>query len=182
MLYFCLLILFVQDCVSLDLERDKTLIIAKSFVGTKEVGKNSGYWVDKFLKSVRLKPGAEWCGAFVGFCLDSAKVKSLKIRSGLARKYVTKNSIKATSVIEKNMIIPKGSLLIWRRGNTIFGHVGIVEKWQGKNGSTIEGNTTSGKKGIQYAGNGVYARNRSIYPLNYFRITDFTIYGTEYIK
>jgi len=182
MLYFYLLTLFVQVCVSQDLERQKTFNIAKSFVGTKEVGKNSGFWVDRFLKSVGLKPGAEWCGAFVGFCLDSAKVKSLKVRSGLARRYVTKSSIKATKVIQSNMKVPQGSLLIWRRGSTIFGHVGIVEQWQGKTGSTVEGNTTSGKKGVQYAGNGVYARSRAIYPLNYFRITDFTIYGTEHSK
>lgn len=182
MLYFCLQILYVQDCVSLDRERNKTLSIAKGFIGTKENGKNSGFWVDKFLKSVSLKPGAEWCGAFVGFCLDSAKVKSLKIRSGLARRYVVKNSIKATTVVEKNMTIPKGSLLIWRRGSTIFGHVGIVKEWKGKKGSTVEGNTSIGKKGSQYAGDGVYARYRNINPFNYFRITDFTIYDTESIK
>lgn len=159
-------------------EAKRTLQISKGFVGVQEEKRNSGYWVDRFLKSVGLKPGAEWCGAFVGFCLDSAKVTSLKVRSGLARRYVQKNSIKATKVLEGNMFIPEGSLLIWRRGTTIFGHVGIVEKWKGKSGTTIEGNTSSSNKtSLQYAGQGVYRKKRTINPYNYFRITDFTVYG-----
>ncbi len=159
-------------------ERESTLTIAKGFIGVQEEKRNSGYWVDRFLKSVGLRPGAEWCGAFIGYCLDSAKVTSLKVRSGLARRYVQKNSIKATKVLEGNIKIPSGSLLIWRRGTTIFGHVGIVESWKGKSGTTIEGNTSgSNKTTLQYAGHGVYRKRRTINPFNYFRITDFTIYG-----
>jgi hypothetical protein len=178
-LSFYLLTFFALVSVSLIAkERDNTLRIAKGFIGVQEEKRNSGYWVDKFLKSVGLKPGSEWCGAFVGYCLDSAKVKSLKVRSGLARRYVQKNSIKATKVLEGNLSIPSGSLLIWRRGTTIFGHVGIVENWKGKNGTTIEGNTSSSNKiKLQYAGQGVYRKQRTINPYNYFRITDFTIYG-----
>jgi hypothetical protein len=52
-----------------------------------------------------------------------------------------------------------------------------VKQWKGKSGTTIEGNTSSGTRGSQNDGDGVYQRNRSIYPLNYFRITDFSIYG-----
>lgn len=159
-------------------EAKRTLQISKGFVGVQEEKRNSGYWVDRFLKSVGLKPGAEWCGAFVGFCLDSAKVTSLKVRSGLARRYVQKNSIKATKVLEGNMSIPEGTLLIWRRGTTIFGHVGFVVSWKGKSGTTIEGNTSSlNKTSLQYAGQGVYRKKRTINPYNYFRITDFTVYG-----
>ena len=158
-------------------DKISALNIAQSLVGVKEEKKNGGYWVDKFLRSVGLRSGNQWCGAFVGFCLDSAKVSSLKVRSGLARRYVTKNSIKATEVLRRNMVIPSGSILVWRRGTTMFGHVGFVKQWKGKTGTTIEGNTSSGIKGNQYDGDGVYQRVRSIYPLNYFRITDFTVYG-----
>lgn len=180
MVCFYLLTSFVPVCVSQILDdKIRALKIAQSLVGVKEEKTNGGYWVDKFLRSVGLRSGNQWCGAFVGFCLDSAKVTTLKIRSGLARRYVTKYSIKATEVIRKNMIIPSGSILVWRRGNTIFGHVGFVKSWKGKNGITVEGNTSSGKKGSQNDGDGVYQRLRSIYPLNYFRITDFTIYGKD---
>jgi hypothetical protein len=158
-------------------ESSKVLKIAQSFVGVKEQNNNSGYWVNKFLKNVHLSSGNQWCGAFVSYCLDSAKVTSLKVRSGLARRFVTKKSIKATQVLYGNKQIPSGSIIIWKRGGSIFGHVGIVEQWKGLKGYTIEGNTTSGIKGVQFTGDGVYRRIRSIYPLNYFRITDFTIYG-----
>lgn len=178
MLYFCLLtssvLVYASQTVN---ESSKVLKIAQSFIGVKEQNINSGYWVNRFLKNVKLPSGNQWCGAFVSYCLDSAKVTSFKIRSGLARRFVTKNSIKATKVLYENKELPSGTIVIWRRGSSIFGHVGIVDQWTGKKGFTIEGNTTSGKKGVQYAGDGVYRRYRSIYPLNYFRITDFTVYG-----
>jgi hypothetical protein len=178
MLFSCLQTLFAPVYASQILdEKQRTLQIAKSFVGIKEEKTNGGYWVDRFLRSVGLRTGNQWCGAFVGFCLDSAKVTSIKVRSGLARRYVTKQSIKAKEVMQKNITIPSGSILVWRRGNTLFGHVGFVKQWKGKSGTTIEGNTSSGTRGSQNDGDGVYQRNRSIYPLNYFRITDFTIYG-----
>lgn len=158
-------------------ERLNTLAIAQGFVGTKEEwGDNRGYWVNRFLYNVKSKPGNQWCAAFVSFCLDSANVKTLKTRSALARNFVRPYSIKATRVISENMEIPAGSIIIWRRGTTIFGHVGIVKSWKGKQGTTIEGNTSSGLQGSQDNGDGVWERKRTINPFNYFRITEFTIY------
>lgn len=158
-------------------ERLKTLSIATGFIGVKEEwGTNRGYWVNRFLTNVKSKPGNQWCAAFVSFCLDSAGVKSLTTRSALARSFVRPYSVKATKVISENMEIPPGSIIVWRRGTTLFGHVGIVEQWRGKSGTTIEGNTSSGVKGSQNDGDGVYRRKRTINPYNYFRITDFTIY------
>lgn len=158
-------------------ERLNTLKIAEGFIGVKEEwGSNKGYWVNRFLLNVKSKPGNQWCAAFVSFCLDSAQVKSLQTRSALARSFVRPNSVKATKVINENIDIPAGSIIIWRRGTTMFGHVGIVKRWKGKQGITIEGNTSSGSKGSQNDGDGVYERSRAISPYNYFRITDFTIY------
>jgi len=156
----------------------EVLKIAEGFVGVKEQKNNSGYWVDRFLKSCRLKPGAQWCAAFVNFCLDSAGIKTLPFTgSGLARHFATLNkTIKATEVLQKNMEIPPGAIIVWRRGSTPFGHAGIVKKWKGKNGDTVEGNTSSGLKGSQHDGDGVWKRSRSINPTNYFRITDFITY------
>ncbi len=150
--------------------------IAYEFIGTKESGDNSGYWVTKFLKSVGLRPGNPWCAAFVSYCLDSAKITTMKTRSGLARHFISKNkTIKATKVSFDNMKIPIGTVLIWRRGTTTFGHVGFTDQWQGKSGTTIEGNTTSGKSGSQWNGGGVWSRKRTINPYDYFRITDFAL-------
>lgn len=150
--------------------------IAYEFIGTKESGDNSGYWVTKFLKSVGLRPGNPWCAAFVSYCLDSAKITTMKTRSGLARHFISKNkTIKASKVSFDNMKIPMGTVLIWRRGTTTFGHVGFTDQWQGKSGTTIEGNTTSGKSGSQWNGGGVWSRKRTINPYDYFRITDFAL-------
>lgn len=97
--------------------------------------------------------------------------------SGLARHFATRNkTIKASEVIEKNMKLPAGTIIVWRRGTTPFGHAGIVEKWQGRTGSTIEGNTSSGQRGSQHDGDGVWRRQRTINTTNYFRITDFIVY------
>jgi len=150
--------------------------IAYGFVGTKEEGNNSGYWVTRYLKSVGLRPGNPWCAAFVSFCLDSAKIKTMRVRSGLARHFITKNkTIRATKVVNSNMDIPMGTVVIWRRGTTMFGHVGFTDKWKGRSGTTIEGNTTSGKSGNQWNGGGVWYRKRTINPYNHFRITDFAL-------
>jgi hypothetical protein len=156
----------------------KVLLIAKGFIGTKEEGNNGGYWVRRFQASTKSPKGAQWCASFVNFCLDSAGVKGLPFTgSGLARHFATRNkTIKATKVIAENMTLPPGTIIVWRRGTTPFGHAGIVDTWKGKTGTTVEGNTSSGLRGSQHDGDGVWARTRVINPTSYFRITDFVIY------
>ena len=150
--------------------------IAYGFVGTQEVGNNGGPQVTMFLKSVGLRAGNPWCAAFVSYCLSVADIKTMRVRSGLARHFISKNkTIKATKVLQTNMKIPMGSVVVWRRGTTTFGHVGFVDKWEGKSGTTIEGNTTSGKGGKEWDGGGVWYRKRTINPYNHFRITDFAL-------
>ena len=178
-LFGCLLTSLPLPSVSQTVEQtdgERVRNIAYGFVGTKEEGNNSGYWVNRFLKSVGLRPGNQWCGAFVSFCLDSAKIKTMRVRSGLARNFITKNkTIRATKVVQNNMTIPMGTVLVWRRGTTMFGHVGFVDKWKGQSGTTIEGNTSSGKSGREWDGGGVWYRKRTINPYDYFRITDFAL-------
>jgi len=154
------------------------LTIAKGFIGTREVGNNGGYWVERFQRCTKSPKGAQWCASFVNFCLDSAGVKGLPFTgSGLARHFATRNkTIKATEVIAKDMQLPPGTIIVWRRGTTPFGHAGIVNTWKGRKGTTVEGNTSSGLKGSQHDGDGVWGRSRVINPTNYFRITDFVVY------
>jgi hypothetical protein len=176
-LTLCILALISSPLRSASLS-PKVLAIAKGFIGTKEEGNNGGYWVARFQRSTRSPKGAQWCASFVNFCLDSAGVKGLPFTgSGLARHFATRNkTIKATEVIAKNMELPPGTIIVWRRGTTPFGHAGIVDKWKGRRGTTVEGNTSSGLRGSQHDGDGVWARSRVINPTNYFRITDFVIY------
>lgn len=156
----------------------KVYLIAKGFVGTKEIGNNGGYWVERFQKVTKSPKKAQWCASFVNFCLDSAGIRKLPFTgSGLARHFATRNkTIKAKDVIANNMSLPSGTIIVWRRGTTPFGHAGIVAQWKGKSGTTVEGNTSSGQSGSQYDGDGVWERKRFINPTNYFRITDFVIY------
>ncbi len=157
----------------------KYIDTAFSYVGTTELtGHNDGYNVEKFLKSVGRKKGDSWCAAYVSYCLTAVK-HPFKVRSGLARNFVTKQSILSSDVIKKIKKIEPGYLVIWQRGNTINGHVGFVVDVGEKNITTIEGNTSSGEKGAQADGDGVYIRKRIIQPYNYFRIKWFTNINTR---
>lgn len=176
-----LLLLFLVFLFS-DLNAQPTLDTAKTYVGVKELtGHNDGPEVEKFLRSVKLPKGTAWCAAFVSYCLYQSKAIAPKkyARTGLARDFATKvdgtKVVSSEEVLRGTITIPKGSILVYEKQNTIFGHTGFVlEDWKGKTGKTIEGNTSSGVSGSQSDGNGVYIRTRSINPANYFRLRYFT--------
>ena len=74
--------------------------LAKGFIGTKEVGNNGGYWVQRFQKVSNAPRGAQWCACFVNFCLDSAGVKGLpNTRNGLARSLATKTRLSKQALL-----------------------------------------------------------------------------------
>jgi len=130
----------------------------------REVGKNRGKQVDIFNKNVGNPLGSDWCGAFVAYCLDAVN-SEFKVRSGLARHYYTKaeKTYSAGEVLRGKRQVEFGDMVIWARGKTIFGHVAFALNWEGKRGTTIEGNTDKG----------VAVKNRVIYPYSYFRIIGF---------
>ena len=148
-------------------------------MGTQELEQNAGPEVERFLSSVGLARGNPYCAAFVSFTLtkqDGTMHPVLRptIRSGLASKFITRRSIKASHVLQGTKTPEPGDIIIWRKGNTIFGHAGIVLEWKGACGKTIEANTSSGVYGSQADGDGVWIRERCIEPGNYFRIVAFT--------
>ena len=142
--------------------------VAESQIGVRESGENRGKDVRKYQATVAKGTGFNWCAAFVRWCLDSSHATYPTVRSALAQKYITKKSIKAKHVAKGYVTVPPGSLIIWKRGETIFGHIGIVVSWDKMKGVTIEGNT-SGLKNWQ----GVHKCNRQIRE-GYFRIEYFT--------
>jgi hypothetical protein len=84
-------------------------------------------------------------------------------------------TVRSEVVLRGTVRIDKGTIVGWEKGMTISGHIGFVtDLWRGASGRTIEGNTSSGQKGGQADGDGVYERIRTIQPANYFRITWFT--------
>ncbi|MFN3597043.1 MAG: CHAP domain-containing protein [Rubricoccaceae bacterium] len=164
--------------------------IAAGYVGTVEKGgANRGPEVEAFQRAVGIPPGSAWCAAFVGFILDEAERQSGRrlvpaVRSGVATRYVGRESVRARDVLRGASRPPVGSLVVWRRGATWRGHVGFVLRddnasvrgpaWYLRCGRTIEGNTSSGSAGSQADGDGVWERVRCIQPGAYFRIVAFT--------
>ena len=178
---------FAKGGVGVGSEMPRHLDTARSYLGTVEkTNHNDGPVVEKFLRSVGRKKGDSWCAAFVSYCLQAGEVSYPGIHSGLARNFKLRSSLKAKDVlIGKYKILP-GTIVVWEKGNTVFGHVGFVERWDKQSGITIEGNTCSDRTCLPIGkihsvekvdktnDDGVFRKNRSIEPGNYFRITCFT--------
>lgn len=170
------LLLLLLPLLSLHSQLPKHLEIAKSYVGTVEkTGQNDGEKIEYIIKRGGGAKGASYCAYFVTMCIDSAKVKEPTVRPGMAIGFKRKNSIPANDVLIGKVKVPAGTIIVWRKGETIFGHAGLVYDWGKKYGTTVEGNTSSGQTGSQSNGDGIWMRKRSIEPLNYFRIVCFTL-------
>jgi hypothetical protein len=116
------------------------------------------------LCSVGWREGRNWCAYFVSLVLNETNNRNVKIRSGLAQNFILRNSISAKRVLSGYQV-KKDWLVIWKRGETIFGHIGFVEAQVKRDKiHTIEGNSD----------NCVREQYRYIRPLDYFRITHFT--------
>jgi len=137
--------------------------IAKAEIGYTEEGKSND---TKYGKWYGLNNNP-WCAMFVSWCFDKA---------GLSKKIAAQNPKGFASCAagfkwftDKNKIIPIGQA---QAGDIVFfqfdtdaepDHVGIV-KWNNtalKYLQVIEGNTSSGSKGSQANGDGVYLKKRS---------------------
>ena len=169
------------------LPRPAHLDTALAYVGTVERGGNNrGARVERFLRSVGLGPGHPWCAAYVSYVLDAAGVRAplnerrRVIRSGLAARFITARSIRASEALRGVKPVPPGAVVIWRKGNGPYGHAGFVVDWDGASGETVEGNTSSGRAGSQRDGDGVWRRQRRITPGRYFRIVSFTPVDAEH--
>ena len=157
---------------------DKVILIAEDYVGVTELPNtnNRSPEIDYWNKRLRIPMGSSYCAAFVSFVLDSAGVQVPSVRSGVAQHFITNKSISAARVLDKRNIIPAGSIVVWKRGETWMGHVGIVtHDWSGPTGKTIEANTSPTDAGSQADGDGVWRKRRTINPTAFFRITHFTL-------
>jgi hypothetical protein len=147
---------------------------AWAYVGTVEEGRNCGPEVKMFLRSTGLGCGYPWCAAFVTYTLSVTGASYPSVRSAATRHFILDESIEARRVLRGGRDVGSGDLVVWRKGNTPYGHIGIVMAWEGRCGSTVEGNTSAGTSGHQRDGDGVWHRWRCIHPGSYFRITHFT--------
>lgn len=144
---------------------------ATRWLWVRESGRNAGREVEMFQRSVGLGAGAPWCAAFVSYVLDAVRATEPRVRSGLAQKFIVKGSVPAKQVAKGYRKVEPGWLVVWKRGDTYGGHIGIVVRWDGLAGETIEGNVREGKE------EGVFRKRRAITDLHEFRITHFTKVG-----
>jgi len=141
---------------------------ATRWLWVRESGHNAGREVEMFQRSVGLRAGQPWCAAFVSYVLDAVGATEPRVRSGLAQKFIVKGSVPAKHVAKGYRQVEPGWLVVWKRGDTNGGHIGIVERWSGISGETIEGNVRQGNK------EGVFRKKRAITDGQWFRITHFT--------
>ena len=143
----------------MDEEKMNVVDIAQSQLGYKE-GPNNDSMYGKWFGA----NNQPWCAMYVSWCFDQAGMTSrvaAQTKKGFAScdaglKWFTKN----------NKLVPVGQA---QPGDIVFfqfdtdaqpDHVGIVASNDGKNLMCFEGNTSSGAKGSQANGDGVYLRKR----------------------
>lgn len=132
--------------------------------------------VDSWLAFVGLPPGNPFCAAAQSVWLHQAGVKEPLLKTGLANNYVFKTPqrlhISAGRVLAGVEQVPKGALLVYRRGDTVFGHIGAATSWDGASGVYISANT-SPPGGAHSSGGGVWEKEAHINPNSHLRIIKF---------
>lgn len=153
------------------------LLYAQTQIGVIEEPDNTGPDVKKYLNAVGLDEGYPYCAAFVAWSLDRGEVAYPTVRSALATNYITEHSIPVSLILRTNYSVNVGDILVFRKGNTVYGHTGFIMKEENDFFLTVEANTSPGRYGSQRDGQGVYMRKRgfeSMSPANYFRATHVT--------
>jgi hypothetical protein len=154
--YFTLLVLFTCICsYSQSPLRQSVEANALAQVGVRELtGSNDGKAVESYLATCGLKKGNAWCAAFVNFCYVKSGVKT--INSAWAPAWHPSSKIiwkQGTHLQQLPQVADVFGL--WINGR--IGHVGIIQKWNTKIVTTIEGNTNeAGSR----EGDGVYKKFR----------------------
>lgn len=148
---------------------------ASKWIGTTEdktKGDNKGKEVEMFQKAVDgVAAGEPWCMAFVQFCIkqieEKYKIQCLVFKSEHCMTVLSKSQMKVVKDPQP------GDLMIWRFGNTMNGHVGIVKRiLAGGRVETIEGNT-SDSESVERNGDGVFLKNRSLKGSEQMRVVGF---------
>lgn len=107
-------------------------------VSEKPRGSNDGPEVRQYLASVKLGAGFPWCMAFVYWCTaqvcrDLQQTNPLLMTGGVMRQWNERPSLRVAR--------PRpGDVFVMDYGKGV-GHTGLVEKVDGANIHTIEGNT-----------------------------------------
>jgi hypothetical protein len=137
--------------------RSTIVDLAKKEIGFKEDAKNSNKFGQSFGKNFQ-----PWCGLFVDRIMADAgaQVPTMAHAQGGYNSSVTAGIFRG-----KTHTPDPGDVVFFNfPGGRSIDHVGLVLEVSadGKTITTIEGNTSSGAKGSQKNGDGVYKRERSL--------------------
>ena len=131
-------------------------------VGVREKPENRRDWVEAFQDSAGVGPGAAWCAAFVTFCIIVA-VAATGYEFPPSIKVANRASVKSWA----DWARANGKLTRKMRGSIVYlthfdgtGHIGFCVGSVLGFTRTIEGNTSSGNRGSQRDGDGLYRRTR----------------------
>jgi hypothetical protein len=121
---------YVLMCDSLLLEKSQEICFMQ--IGTKEKTNNNDGEVEKYLKLFGLAKGNPYCAAGQYYCFEQAcdelKISHSKIpiiKSALAQK-IFNDAIKKG---KKEKFMPNiHALIVWKKGNTAFGHIERIIK------------------------------------------------------
>ena len=144
---------------------------AEANKGVREVGKNAGPDVEKYLHCLGMTKGSPWCAAFVSWCVMSSRglAKPPKWCSGSAVSLFQMSGHKAVKVtpLDAGYQTKVKPGYIWsraqdpaaasaaRKGSWCQGHTGIVVAVDAVGFHTIEGNTNAAGS---REGDGVYRK------------------------
>lgn len=144
---------------------------ALRYVGMREtLGSNRSPVIDAWNRALGVPLGSPYCATGLSYWLTAANVRVPSMRSARARSFVTSKAIDASRVLRGEVRILRGDIIIWKRSQG--GHIGVAESdWTGARGRAVEANTSSGRIGSQWNGDGIWIRDRRITPLSSFRIT-----------
>lgn len=144
---------------------------AENYIYVRETKPNRSIEIDRFNRVVNNSLGSPYCAAFAGYCIKYGGAIYPTHLSGLARNYYAKSKYRFSigDVLKGRDTVRAGDLVIWQRGNTIYGHVGFAYfDWRGTEGWTIEGNTS-----IKGSKEGIWIQYRRIEPYSFYRIIGF---------
>lgn len=131
--------------------QQKAIEIAISQLGQEEKprGSNWGEPVKSYLASVGITFPASWCMSFVYWCFLQA-AKALNIKTPLTKTGGVLNAWNKAPATVKVTDPQPGDIFIQDHGHGL-GHTGIVERVEGDNVYTIEGNTndTGSREGYE---------------------------------
>ncbi len=141
----------------------ETIALARSYVGMREISKNSGPEIDKMLGFVRCNPGEKYCAAYVSYCIHKAATTEppqFKPSAGALR-LIARNPDLIVPHNDALAMLRDGRPLVFVRDHGAGkGHAGFAVAL-GDTVRTIEANTHAGPgaPSKDREGDGIFERN-----------------------